>query len=482
VGNSAYRSSAYAATRTGRVFSLFDLPPTVFTEDDLQQLGQALGKACLRGCGDVDSGYTYLGQFIAHDVSRLPPLTSNRTPGSELVQGCTPALDLDSVYGGGFHDPTVPVDPRTGKMKLGRAVDAGGAQTSADDLPRVRGSRIALIGDDRNDGNLLLAQLHLQFLKLHNFFVDCMGRDHPSWNADQLYSAARRQLILHYQEVVLFDFLERVVDPRVFEYVIVNDRGSVWDPVAGRDEARMPIEFAAAAFRFGHSMVRLNYGINDRESLKIHGLFAMTGRGGFGGASSLPDSHIVDWSLFFRSGQEPPLNLSRPIDVDVPISLPDGSTLAARHLITGNRSLLPDAQSLVRQVVELHPHLAGRTNLRPLTAAELNPIVVVAEDAGGGTRSARILDLLERNDDFEASSPLWYYVLAEAAAMNAGKRLGQLGSVIVATVLRALVRLSEPSICNVAPDRRYIDASRDIHGRTSLCMNDLLSAIRSSCA
>ncbi len=43
-------------------------------------------------------------------------------------------------------------------------------------------------------------------------------------------------------------------------------------------------------------------------------------------------------------------------------------------------------------------------------------------------------------------TPLWYYILAEAALLRDGRRLGPVGSTIVAEVLVGLVRRSPNSI------------------------------------
>lgn len=246
-----------------------------------------MAQASLRGSGDIDSGYTYLGQFIAHDISKLPPVGAQLTSIAEIQQNCTPMLDLDSVYGDGFDDLSVPVDHGTGAMLLGCTVDVHGRPVAYDDLPRDGANRKARIGDDRNDGNLLLAQLHVQFLKLHNYLIGRLAADHPAWNARRLYQAARHELVLHYQDVVLYDYLPKVLDRRTWKYLVADKGEGVCSPAPG-EPLGVPVEFSAAALRFGHSMVRLKYGINENEATTLRGLFTMTGAGGFDGASALP--------------------------------------------------------------------------------------------------------------------------------------------------------------------------------------------------
>ena len=47
---------------------------------------------------------------------------------------------------------------------------------------------------------------------------------------------------------------------------------------------------------------------------------------------------------------------------------------------------------------------------------------------------------------FNKRTPLWFYILAEAASQTKGKRLGEVGSILVAEVLIGLIRRSENSI------------------------------------
>ena len=94
------------------------------------------------GAGDVPAGYTYLGQFIDHDltmdVSRVR-LGADITP-AELVQHRSPSLDLDSLYGAG------PADPESARfyeadglhLRTGDTVAIGSdAAKAGHDLPRV---------------------------------------------------------------------------------------------------------------------------------------------------------------------------------------------------------------------------------------------------------------------------------------------------------------------------------------------------------
>jgi hypothetical protein len=452
----------------GGFFSLFDLDETKFDADVLQRLAEAMDSAAIVGISNCDSGYVYLGQFITHDITERGSLPAGEfVPASELVQLRTPALDLDNVYGDGFHDAKVAVDKNTGKMLLGRVVDSKNEPGSYDDLPR-NGLK-ALIADKRDDENLLIAQLHVQFLKLHNLFVDRIAKKMPGLEPRGLFDEARRNLILCYQDVVLYDYLPAVLDHEVWKRVIRNKKATLWQPIR-TETARMPIEFAAAAFRFGHAMVRPSYAINDRASTTANDLFLMTGDQRFGGRPALPDTHIVDWRLFFAglcTEEKLPGNPNKALRIDptvgVSVDVPGQGKflLAERDLSTGNFSMLPNAQDIVRHLRATYPAFAG---LEMLNDEELNPE-----------------GLLLHLHGLTKKTPLFYYVLCEAYARQRGDRLGPLGSLIVAETLRALIYLSSPSVLHkgdkVLPGIGVRATGAEIGGRRRFRMIDLLKAV-----
>lgn len=475
-----------AATRAtppgaGGYFSLFNLPGTPFRTDVLQALGSAMTNATIHGPGSMESGYVYFGQLIAHDVTHLRKPATGFLPATMLEQLRTPELDLDGVYGLG-DSCAVPVVAATGKLELGCVTIDGRTRGAEDDLPRTL-TGTARIGDERNDENLLLAQLHVQFLKLHNYFVDQLNGD-ARFSAQSAFEQARRELILHYQQVVLYDYLEKILDPIVWDYLIVNGRRSFWEPVAG-ELPRVPIEFAAAGFRFGHSMVRNSYALNRSLSVGIETLFRMTGRAGLGSLTGpLPQSHVVDWRRFFKASLphagDPATNLAFPIDPDIAIVLPRGPSLATTNLEIGNLSALPHAQALVEHLALEHRYLSGVINLAPLSRDELNPDVFVQ----AARQTMPLLSQIEQRHGLDRKTPLWYYLLVEAHTQHGGRRLGTLGSLIVGTVLRSLVRLSSPSVSGETFVSRYIEPTKQVPASPAvptgmaLCMDDLLRVLR----
>ncbi|TQV82944.1 peroxidase family protein [Aliikangiella coralliicola] len=489
---------------SGSFFSIFELPETRYKKDILEELGQAMTNTVVHGTSRLFSGYAYFGQFIDHDITRLK--SGKEPPGERpkeldsLKQLRTPALDLESLYGKGFDDPDIPVDKTNGKMFLGKTVNKDGSSRKdilrEDDLPRNLKTGKALIGDDRNDENLIIAQLHVQFLRLHNLFVDKLKTSNSSIHdvkdkklstivkevgcksPRQLYCEARRQVILHYQYSVLYDFLHKIIDPHVWNYFFQEDLELMGEKKKRKDshismaigkrflldsfcfeEPRMPIEFSAATFRFGHSMIRGEYRINDQVSLTIAGLFRMTGNGGFLGIRTLPETHVIDWRYFFDlagSGNDRTRfreNFARRIDTDVQLLLGpinnSSNNVAVRNLLRGNELKLPNGRAVANHILSKLRKKQGEEEQRlyeyindSLSKIDFEPSLPELKECAPEKRRRLYKCLKEIGN----KPPLWYFVLCEAASIHKGERLGPFASLIIAETFCTLINQSEPSI------------------------------------
>ena len=484
--------------------------------DDLDRLGDLMVPA--RGVdtpdGEMPPVMTYWGQFLDHeltartdretDLSRIENPAPTRT-GAEierlLKNARTPRFDLDSVYGGvpigvfasddlQRHAATVssgmrhPANPA--KMRVGSAVQQGNMPDGLDrhrDLPRfhqvaqrVRDAMLAiaraqmddagfakfeaglpkraLIGDMRNDENIIVAQFHLSVLRFHNKVVDFIAENDTGWIAD--FDAAKTLTTLHYQWLAVEGFLKTMCDPDVVDTILANRARHFFEfraAYAARNGTRtlgnaIPIEFSAAAYRFGHSMVRRAYDYNNtfgrpNGEAPFDQIFAFTGGGGLGAGfglnnNAIPQNWIIDWSRFvtadtsFTDGGNQ--RVTRAVDTSLAPPLgdmvneggghPAGSDLhkmfrhlARRNLRRGLSLRLPTGQAL-------HAHL------KAVGAVATDPIADVSAMINGNDP---LVDFL-RNDgaNLNAATPLWFYCLAEAEG-TPGDRMGPLGSWIVAS-------------------------------------------------
>lgn len=437
---------------------LAEAPPSSTIEKGLEELGRKMKNDGEKDNGDVTAGYTYLGQFIDHDLTLdITPLLDAHPEVEEIPNFRTQFLDLDHVYAGGpnvspflYEMSNPPGHERfligmTGKAKSrrkdGHQEELG---SSPDDLPRnARG--IALVGDPRQDENLVIAQLHVAFLKFHNLVLEALEKgsiaDAGPPNGT-LFEKARRLVTWNYQYVVFHDFLEKLLEAAVYK--------SLKEKIAKRARPlasfRLPVEFSCAAFRFGHSMVRDFYVINDdHQKVDLLCLLALTGVGsqtipcGTSVAAPfvLPADWRVEWQRFFlRPPAKPFFNAAQKINTKIANGLhnlhPETVALFSAAVpnqtkqLTSPEDVLPVRTLLrgARMGLPLGQRVAQAFGLEPL-----NSDTQIAPPDGPHTE-------VLRQYGFHRKTPLWYYVLKEAELANpSGTRLGPVGSRLVGDVI-----------------------------------------------
>ena len=426
-----------------------------------KQLGEALrkkiGNAMTEGGGGaqgIPAGFTYLGQFIDHDLTfdkTTVMLGQNITP-AQLLQGRSPSLDLDSLYGAG------PADPASAKfykpdgvhLKVGKTVAAGDPAMNGFDLPRGEGTsnkarRKAVIPDFRNDENLVVAQTHLAFIRFHNRIVDSL----PS--SPTRFAQARELAIKHYQWMIRHDYLPRICAAGVLNDVFSNGRKAFEVGANPTDVPTMPLEFSIAGFRLGHAMVRRAYNWNsrfDNGSGTLDWLFIFSATGGdLGGELKLASNWIADFRRLYdfkEAGRAdlavPAGKFNRAMRIDTTLvnplkNLPAGTfggpqvpfddpraNLAFRNLTRAKMVRLATGQQMARFVKN------KSVNLTALTKTQLK------NGSGGATLDG--LTQVQRQA-FLRDTPLWFYVLREAE-LNNGKLKGVGGRIVAETFHRAM--------------------------------------------
>lgn len=482
-----------AQTPSGRVWSyrfvnqFAQLEPYNRDNDFLEELGSATVEGddivgpMVDGSdndrnADVPAGIAFFGQFIDHEITFDPTSDVQRRNDPRALRNFrTPALDLDSLYGSGeevspfLYDEH---DPHEAKLLTAAAESVGpadrdrprAARFGATDLQRNQ-QGVALITDARNDENVVLSQLMLAFVRFHNNVVDYVrsGAGYALLEGGEgILGTAERLVRWHYQWIVLHEFLPQVCDNSVLDDVLNNGRRHFLHP---DDDVAIPVEFAGAAYRYGHSQIRDTYTVNaDAEGVRFFPgpavesamAAAAVGDGGteselspppetFGpdveersleGFRPVPDDLVVDWRYFFDHGEDPDgvtHQFARPIDAALPPALfllpfvDSGlKSLATRNLRRGKALGLPSGQSLAKAM-----------GLEPLDNDEL-PL--------GDETLADHLRSVHRGADTEA--PLWLYILAESDAQQDGHRLGALGSRIVAEVIVGMLSADKESYVN----------------------------------
>jgi Animal haem peroxidase len=410
------------------------------------------------GAGNVPAGYTYLGQFVDHDLTmdRTDVMLGEDVSPTDLLQGRSPRLDLDSLYGAG------PGNVESAKfyeadglhLKTGSTIPAENvAAKPGHDLPRVgTGARAAdrrraLIPDPRNDENLIVAQTHLAMISFHNKVADKVSSTLPT---PQRFTRTRKQVTLHYQWLLRNDYLPRIVQRSILNDVWRNGRRLVEPDAIPTDVPTMPIEFSVAAFRLGHSMIRSDYNWNSKfpgSFGTLDWMFLFSGLGGnLGGQRRLLSSWIADWRRMydFPAGGKPRLaapssGVNRAMRIDTRLtdplaSLPPSTfggdesvppmprNLAFRNLTRGNMVKLASGQQMVTRLTN------NGVTLTPLTRAQIL----------NGSSGARLDHLTAAERDAVASrTPLWFYILREAE-LNNGRLTGVGGRIVAETFHRAM--------------------------------------------
>ena len=426
----------------------------------LRQLGDLMGDPD-RDTGaesTIPAGYTYIGQFIDHDITLDVSSNIDASQDATTITNMrTPALDLDAVYGRGpALDPCLyrfPSDgenlpPTAVKMQIGRNRDQGpggplngGGQVATpvtSDLPRIISATeatvseadstfTAVIGDPRNDENVIVSQFHHAMLRFHNRVVDLLVT--AAFPGD-VFSEAKRIVTQHYQWCVVHDFLVRICGVAAVNDAITN----VHAPVGSRFE--MPVEFAVAAYRFGHSLIRNGYILNSSlppAASSLKGVFEFIRK------PLLPlfSNWVLDFNMFFDTAHPVAGSFNRARKIDSVLaggleSIPGGSgimaVLAARNLRRGAAFGLPSGQAA-----------ATALGITPLTSAELT----------SGLPASEIALLNQNGGVLLNKTPLWYYVLREAMLRQNGDQLGPLGGRIVAETFVRMLKRDANSFMNV---------------------------------
>jgi hypothetical protein len=414
----------------------------------LQELGLPGNELDERAMGSVadsqtPSGFVFVGQFIDHDIT-LDPLSSlSRQVDPDAIRNFrTPRLDLDSVYGSG---PEV-------SRHLYESPFTGGTRDRlllADDRPDLPRNRegTALVGDPRNDENHILSQFQYAMLNFHNRIFEWLPE-----NTERHFERAQQLARWHYQWIVLEEYLPTVCDPAVVDAVREKRRHFT---VGHDDEAYMPLEFAGAAYRFGHSQARLRYRINDEVEGRLFG----HGPDALGmGFEPVSERAAVDWGHLFEMGRGVDTQQARKIDpllapdlLDLPFVSSDDDwrrSLASRNLVRGHNLGLPSGQAVARAM-----------GVEPLSNAAIG--------------FEEIVEAHGQPEDTE--TPLWYYVLAEAGELGHGEHLGPVGSRIVAEVIVGLIDSDPRSFLTIQPNWTPTLPSPCTDGSDDFSVADLLA-------
>lgn len=412
----------------------------------------------------IPSGYAYLFQLVGHDLVHTSVPFSANSERKAVLNARRSALSLETIYGEGPIACPLAYAPENGrsdfriKLRLGRiqrdgrTIDAGCPYRDIARSPRdlsssePRGLALTdpLLADPRNDDHAILSQLTALFALLHNGLVERLTHGSPRnpAEANARYLAARSIATHLFRKILRNDLLRRFLDPKIYQLYSrgfsLNGKASTPRPWA------VPIEFSHGAIRFGHSLVRHEYRINDGA---LNDLIENLTKTSLSDAVNMPlnESWIVQWSHFFAiDGSKP--NLTKRIGPHYSGGLASNRIfpaiddtnrvgLAYRDLVSSSLAGLWSLSAFVEEIRRRRPSLIDSA---PLLADHEARKSQIAEWLGmsrlGGLDAADI-------DALSDEPPLSFFVLWEAAfePRVSGLRLGRLGSIIIAeTIFGAL--------------------------------------------
>lgn len=389
--------------------------------------------------GPADAGMTFFGQFVDHDVTLDATSSIGKKIDPRSIRNVrTPSLDLDCVYGDGPEaSPHLYHPDHHGFLLFGR-------DESHLDLARnCKGT--ALIGDPRNDENILVSQIQGAFICLHNILMthveeggsaeddirecgvasirqDVWGHVPPKLED---FEHVRRFVRLHYQWLVLHALLPSFVDQACIDHALADAH------VFGHKAPIMPAEFSGAAYRFGHATVQAEYHLKDGDAARH--LFEMVG------FSKRGSDQDIELGMYFETGDgkaqkalpvgtkmaetlfELPDNIVGGTEMwgDLTISKERAKKLALRNILRDRTALkLSSGQQIARWLQQHAPHLGIKEHKAPKV-------------------------LKDRHID---KTPLWFYCLEEAD--KTGGKLSGVGGTIVASTLVRLLKLDPESVLN----------------------------------
>ena len=520
------------------------------------------------------AGYTFLGQFIDHDVTRtqtallaLGQLTLSAqsdasvrsklavagistdqltqaianaaVPGSALSVN-TAKLDLDSVYGvasfaalTGINAPwfeQLPNGAYIGRFAqrhvlapatIGRPIDGFDYQSTA--------AGAAEVPDPRNSEHKILSQIQNLFELAHN---DCMDNalGHTKTPTQQeigaAFDACRKKVLWTYETIVATDFLPRFSSDAALQRVAPNTlhayvrgttptstlpspdaiRTSLYSSKPGiGDDARIeiPHEFAVAAFRLGHSLVRDNYVLHDLVLDKDGNILTGQPRPIFAAATDLETTglvgdnplepgDVIDWSYFFDTKgvgtSDKTAQAGRPVD-----------TLISDRLFVLPVAAIPPGPDANGKDSSTERNLPRRNVMR---ASEQTSQITGSVALGTGEEveayaqqripdlhdaTAEVQELLGERlksagfdpDSLTGQTPLWLFILGEAETTQASHRLGELGSHIMDEFLLGALHCDQASVLYAAEkDLRGWGPTKTIAKQRRYSMPELISYLQ----
>ena len=433
----------------------------------------------------LPAGYTYLAQLVAHDLSfsifKSQDFTAFETP----IRGArTKALDLDGIYGGGPGGSPWLYTERNGQRSrflLGRLGDAkpGEILIATNENPALGNdfARLmcpvaqhefaplyqpnqmpfrALTPDQRNLDTIVLSQITLFFVRLHNHFDDLLQASGDPALAN--FKTARMLTEHVYRKIIFLDLFGRWLDSSVFEECRdAFQRGEPRSKFRNADFTKPAIHMLPFVLRVGHFMVRKFYNFNEHHPEVAVGRLMQVGNPTGRLNAPLGTDWTIDFSRFFFEEPGTGANFAHPIDgkvtdgVAMNFKVLDGADSGARGLVyrdlmrwrasagTRNVNKLPRRRNIRALLGEHDADFWSPQHLREFLEVDAHiPVLLEQAAARPGTDPVSQVDLEEalilQLTDLSPTLFAMIECMSEQSEYP-GTRLGPLTSAILAAAL-----------------------------------------------
>ena len=170
----------------------------------------------------------------------------------EQINDITSFIDGSMIYGS---DIVTANSLRSFKGGRLRVTSSGNTDT----LPKVSNGNF-VAGNKRVNEHTALTVMHTIWLREHNRIANMFGMENPMWDDERLYQETRKIVGAEIQKITYYEFLPALMGEIWYGKLIGSYSGynSSVNPTISN-------EFAGAAFRFGHTLVRPSFDRLDED-------------------------------------------------------------------------------------------------------------------------------------------------------------------------------------------------------------------------
>ncbi|XP_071536365.1 uncharacterized protein [Panulirus ornatus] len=178
----------------------------------------------------------------------------------EQINQNTAFLDASHIYGQELCEARELRSNQNGHLNVTRHPIRGKPllpQETGNPECKADSGRCFKAGDSRSSEQPGLAVVHTIWMREHNRIADGLSTVNPHWDVERLYQEARRIVTAEWQHIVYNEFLPRVLGWNAMQlYSLRLKQEGYYGEYDGNCNPGILNEFATAAFRFGHSLIR----------------------------------------------------------------------------------------------------------------------------------------------------------------------------------------------------------------------------------